>query len=584
MMRVLFILVLLTCFLPAFDLVSEGAEEGGENPVAVITPLRQKWIPELFIRFDGASVQVNDLASAFKFIGSNDGGSVYIAGSKEHDALQASCGFAAKFAQLVAQRRLILVVSRNISTKPVTRNELYDLFDKGALRGVAIKKIFIENEPHVGRILNAKLSREKVFGGGTFVVGPRLDSAIPAERDAILKSVKKKRSCVGFVTLASTGDLDARVIKLANSDNEAGVLKDEGAYWFSESIYAYFPKPGAWQKTALGLFLLTGKGQKYLHNLGCYTPKYFWFAKSDRRLDQVKLRKGFSLPITGNAAVKPVAIALATDYTRAKEVAIPKYYPVTSIAASVSSFVAGRQKILISDHQLTPGILRGHKDRWNELKPTEHVIGQRAIGIIANTTNRLESITIEQLQKIYTRQVKDWSGVGKTNLVTQNGKLPITAYSLYTTLPASKLFDTEVMDKKSLRMIKRLKNTKAVLKEVREEPNAIGIVDITKLPENLGKLRLLPISTGSEKALVSPTIATIKSGEYTLRQPVYMYVHPKAHKTTKRFVQFVVTAGKSVDIPYMDTVQSTVKTILNNGLVPVAEGIDKYLPAYLQAE
>gem|GEM_PF-5920655 len=322
---------------------------------------------------------------------------------------------------------------------------------------------------------------------------------------------------------------------------------------------------------------------------GIITPLQQETFKGLSRHKTMKTAKEPMVSMTGVWGESALMQALAVEFVRAVEVIVPKYTASSSLLSSVARIEGGRSEVLVSDVRLSgeAGLerLRHHRAKWETLKPVEHLLGSRAVGVVFNGANGLKSISMQSLAKVYTGQAKDWIDVGPTGLMapgkdaeTGKNQYPITAYGLYSRRPAGALFDAAVFSKKDRPRLKRLPSTAEVIKAVRANPGAIGFVDLTQLPEDIAGLRILPVDQAY------PTVTAIQAGKYPLVQPVYLYVNPKASEPTKRFVEFITTTGKSVENPYTDTIGSVTKTLLANGLLPVTkQSIDK-LPQYIQSQ
>ena len=170
--------------------------------------------------------------------------------------------------------------------------------------------------------------------------------------------------------------------------------------------------------------------------------------------------------------------------------------------------------------------------------------------MIVNPATKGDNLTLEQIQKIYTGEIKNWKEVGGDDA-------PITVISREEGSGTRGAFTeiTKVMTKDSAG--KEIDNTTkdalvqgstgAVMQTVSSTPNTIGYV-------SLGSLTDAVIAVKVED--VAPTIETVLSGEYKISRPFIYTTGGELSEAAQMYVDFVMSAEGQ-------------KVVEENGFIPV---------------
>jgi len=561
----------------------------------------QEWLANLPAGVGKPAVQVAPLASVFKFASSDSGG-IYIADQQERDAFQ-KVKFPSVHGLCLGQRRVAVIASRDVTADRISRDELTNVMQNGVLGRQRIETIFVESEPYVQRVLQARLQECAESKGGIRVIAsPKSDLIRVTTRADILQAMRNARGCIGLVSLPLAGlEKEPKHLKLL--DESSKVIdhdSDIGDYWLSETLFAYVHKSASLDGELLMRALLCGEGQAFLAAQGLLTPKAILDARAEVRALDVKAGKGVRLTGLGISTGKRAMADLVTEYVRAKAVVQPSYAAVDADVSSIGAFVNGegasvRELLLLGD-KLSARALELHGEKWNALGPdgtgpVEYTLAGRAVAIIVNPANKLESLTLGQIQAIFGGEVDDWSVIGGTGLaapVGPDGKaedIPIHAFGLHSREPATKVFEKECLVRRKWRRVKIKKDTAAAVAAVSTDPRAIAFVDLTAIPgigpaslagdfaaagQNV-KVLAIKFGMGEKAKIIQPTAENIKNAMYPLSQRLFLYVHPKASDTAKDFAKFIATCGGSEATPYADTVKAVMETYLKHGLIPLAD-------------
>ena len=311
------------------------------------------------------------------------------------------------------------------------------------------------------------------------------------------------------------------------------------------------------------------------------------------RLADAKAGKGVRIAAVGCGVEATAMRNLATEYVRAKATVQLSYAALDSDVSAVGAFVTGgagvRELFLLGDRP-SGRAMALHGAKWSALGvgkdgkpdgsgPTEYVIAGRAVAVIVNPANKLESLTLGQIQAIFSGEIDDWSVIGGTELSApagpggRPGKLQIDLFGLRGNNPATTIFEKECLPRQKWRGVTYKKDTVEAVAAVSMDRQAMAFVDVTAIPASGQNIKVLPIKMGSgiRAKSVGPTPETIKTAMYPLSQRLFLYVHPQASETAKDFAKFIATCGDSEASPYADTVKAVMETYRTNGLIPLAD-------------
>lgn len=195
----------------------------------------------------------------------------------------------------------------------------------------------------------------------------------------------------------------------------------------------------------------------------------------------------------------------------------------------------------------------------NELEVTTTKIAYDGIAVIVNAKNPLAKITVEELKRILTGDVKRWSDVQGSSLtsaiVIAMGDVNSGIHEYITT----RITGTSTLAPTVL----PCSTTGDVISEVSSRSNAIGFAGISWLQNPSDSVRVLEIgdpsfrrdSTSSALEYFSPHQANIYRGYYPFSRSIYIYTHKAGKGVALGFTSFAAgTEGQ--------------KIIVKNGLVP----------------
>lgn len=200
------------------------------------------------------------------------------------------------------------------------------------------------------------------------------------------------------------------------------------------------------------------------------------------------------------------------------------------------------------------------------------------LSIVVNKNNDfIKELTIDQLKKIFREDfaAKTWKEVDPS---WPDEKLTVYAPGINS---GTHDYFVEVIgkkDKKGLRAGDKWctlsEDDKALVTGVKGEKYSIGFFGFSYYESNKDSLKLVPIVDPKTNKPVSPTMATIESGEYApFSRPLFIYVNPEQYSRleVKKFVDFYLANAKKIVseasyVPLPDSVYAAAKTHLEKGL------------------
>ncbi len=314
-----------------------------------------------------------------------------------------------------------------------------------------------------------------------------------------------------------------------------------------------------------------------------------------KRVADAKAGRCPKISAVGSLSSRASLDALSLLYTKIN-VPVAVLASDTGDVGGIGAMVSGRAELMFLDGKPSDVAMNRHGEKWNALGldetgkpsgagPAEYVIAGRAVALIVNPANKLESLALGQVQAIFQGDVGDWAVIGDTELTApagpdgKPGKLGINLFGLRAgggdarSSAAASVFHKEGVPANRLKRMTIQKDTAEAVAAVSMDPLAIAFVDLTAIPTTGQNVKVLPIKmgTGEKAKIVQPTPENIKNATYPLSQRLFLYVHPKASDTAKDFAKFIATCGGSEASPYADTVKAVMETYQKHGLIPIAD-------------
>lgn len=236
-----------------------------------------------------------------------------------------------------------------------------------------------------------------------------------------------------------------------------------------------------------------------------------------------------SITIKGSDTVLPLAQKESEEQAKTnKEVSCTVVGGGTGVG--ITALLEGTTDIAMASRELKTD----EKLKFTEAKKDVQVvtIAYDALAVIVNPANKVGQLTREQLEKIFTGEIKNWKEVGGEDL-------KIVVYSRESSSGTYEFFKEEVMDKKNYAAdVLSMPATGAIVQAIEQTKGAIGYVGIAY---GTDKVKMLSVSYDQGKTFVAPSVAAAKDKTYPIARPLF-YLYDKTNESKiKAVVDFVLS-------------------------------------------
>jgi phosphate transport system substrate-binding protein len=281
---------------------------------------------------------------------------------------------------------------------------------------------------------------------------------------------------------------------------------------------------------------------------------------------------GGVVQIDGSSTVYPITEAVAEEFQQQNRGKVRVTVGVSGTGGGFKKFCRGELDIANASRPIQKAEMDACAAAG--IKYFELPIAYDALTVVVNPANPIESITIEDLKKMWAPEAQGtitrWNQV---NPAFQDAEL-----KLYGAGADSGTFDyfTEAVvgkAKSSRGDYTASEDDNVLVQGVASDPNAIGYFGFAYYYENRDKLKALAIQRTADSAPVKPTPETVIDGTYMpLARPMFVYVSDKAwaRPEVKAFMAFYLDnaarLAREVDyVPLPDAAYATIRGHLDAG-------------------
>ena len=163
----------------------------------------------------------------------------------------------------------------------------------------------------------------------------------------------------------------------------------------------------------------------------------------------------------------------------------------------------------------------------------EVIIAYDALAIVVHPQNKVNNLTREQLEGIFTGKIKNWKEVGGDDM-------PIVPYARETSSGTYEFFKESVLRNRNyMNGIMSMPATGAIIQSISQTRGAIGYVGFAYLTPGV---KAIHVSYNQGKTFVAPTVANAKNETYPIVRPLLYYYATASEALVKPFVDFVLSA------------------------------------------
>jgi phosphate transport system substrate-binding protein len=169
---------------------------------------------------------------------------------------------------------------------------------------------------------------------------------------------------------------------------------------------------------------------------------------------------------------------------------------------------------------------RGIKDKEMDsakdlgLDVQEHIVAWDGISVVINKDNPVNELSIEQISKIFTGEISNWSEVGGNDaeivVTSRDSSSGTFGYFKERVVQINKTMEENDYTQQAL----FLASNSAIREEITGNENAIGYIGLGYLDDSVKPLAVI----GEDAAEgVKPSIDNVQNGTYPISRPLYMY-------------------------------------------------------------
>ena len=169
------------------------------------------------------------------------------------------------------------------------------------------------------------------------------------------------------------------------------------------------------------------------------------------------------------------------------------------------------------------------------IHPHEITVAKDGIAVVVHPDNPVNELTLEQLSKIFTDNSLRWSDMGGIDE-------PIIVLSRESSSGTYVFFQEMVLKKQDyMQDAKLMPATSAIIQSVSTDKSAIGYVGLGYGLAAKDKVKILAVKTDDNSPAVMPSDETVKSGQYAIARPLFLYLNGEPQGTVKQFIDFCLS-------------------------------------------
>ncbi len=226
----------------------------------------------------------------------------------------------------------------------------------------------------------------------------------------------------------------------------------------------------------------------------------------------------------GSTSMEKVIGALGEAFEEQNQGVTFTYNP-TGSGSGITAVLEGRCDIGLSSRNL--------KEEEKSQGLVETILAYDGIALIVNPENKVEDLSLENIAKIYTGEITNWSEVGGNDA-------EIVLIGREAGSGTRDGFESITQTKDICQYRQELTSTGDVITTVAQNPDAIGYASLASVKDSVKALSVEGIKASEE---------TVKDGSYVVQRPFVLVTKEDAAltKTAAQFYEYI-TSDKVADI------------------------------------
>jgi len=170
------------------------------------------------------------------------------------------------------------------------------------------------------------------------------------------------------------------------------------------------------------------------------------------------------------------------------------------------------------------------------IHPHEIAVAKDGIAVVVHPDNPVKELTLEQLSKIFTDKSVRWSDMGGADD-------EILVLSRESSSGTYVFFQEMVLKKQDyMQDAKLMPATSAITQSVSTDKLAIGYVGLGYALAAKDKVKIIAVKADDNSPAVMPSDQTVKTGQYPIARPLFLYLNGEPQGTVKTFMDFCLSA------------------------------------------
>ncbi len=249
------------------------------------------------------------------------------------------------------------------------------------------------------------------------------------------------------------------------------------------------------------------------------------------------------ITIKGSDTCLPLVQKEAEDFMKAD-----KSHSVTVIGGGsgvgISALMDGTTDAAMASRALKMDEKLKLQEAGKNLKTT--IMAYDALSVVVNPANKVDQLTREQLEGIFTGKIKNWKEVGGDDM-------QIIVYSRESSSGTFEFFKEKVlMNKNYASSALMMPATGAIIQSVAQTKGAIGYVGLAYVEKTVKDVK---VSFDKGKTFTPASYENAKNKTYPIVRPLYLFYTGKVESMIKPFVDYILSAtGQKIvqEVGYID--------------------------------